>query len=210
MQGLYALFLRLSLYYNQGMLEQERDLSEEVALINAAKTDPEAFGLLYERYVERIYNYIYFRVGGTGDAEDLTAKVFFKALRNIGGYRHMGLPFSAWLYRIAHNLVANYHRDRFKIQEISIENLIVEDTNRSSAPEHMMETKQENDFLMSLVNDLSSQKRELIILKYVQKLSNEEIGQIFGKTEGAIKSLYHRTLVELKERAKQNKDARIF
>lgn len=210
MQGLYALFLRLSLYYNQGMLEQERDLSEEVALINAAKTDPEAFGLLYERYVERIFNYIYFRVGGTGDAEDLTAKVFFKALRNIGGYRHMGLPFSAWLYRIAHNLVANYHRDRFKIQEISIENLIVEDTNRSSAPEHMMETKQENDFLMSLVNDLSSQKRELIILKYVQKLSNEEIGQIFGKTEGAIKSLYHRTLVELKERAKQNKDARIL
>ncbi len=210
MQGLYALFLRLSLYYNQGMLEQERDLSEEVALINAAKTDPEAFGLLYERYVERIYNYIYFRVGGAGDAEDLTAKVFFKALRNIGGYRHMGLPFSAWLYRIAHNLVANYHRDRFKIQEISIENLIVEDTNRSSAPEHMMETKQENDFLMSLVNDLSSQKRELIILKYVQKLSNEEIGQIFGKTEGAIKSLYHRTLVELKERAKQNKDARIL
>lgn len=210
MQGLYALFLRLSLYYNQGMLEQDRDLSEEVALINAAKTDPEAFGLLYERYVERIYNYIYFRVGGAGDAEDLTAKVFFKALRNIGGYRHMGLPFSAWLYRIAHNLVANYHRDRFKIQEISIENLIVEDTNRSSAPEHMMETKQENDFLMSLVNDLSSQKRELIILKYVQKLSNEEIGQIFGKTEGAIKSLYHRTLVELKERAKQNKDARIL
>ncbi len=210
MQGLYALFLRLSLYYNQGMLEQERDLSEEVALINAAKTDPEAFGLLYERYVERIYNYIYFRVGGAGDAEDLTAKVFFKALRNIGGYRHMGLPFSAWLYRIAHNLVANYHRDRFKIQEISIENLIVEDTNRSSAPEHMMETKQENDFLMSLVKDLSSQKRELIILKYVQKLSNEEIGQIFGKTEGAIKSLYHRTLVELKERAKQNKDARIL
>ena len=210
MQGLYALFLRLSLYYNQGMLEQERDLSEEVALINAAKTDPEAFGLLYERYVERIYNYIYFRVGGAGDAEDLTAKVFFKALRNIGGYRHMGLPFSAWLYRIAHNLVANYHRDRFKIQEMSIENLIVEDTNRSSAPEHMMETKQENDFLMSLVNDLSSQKRELIILKYVQKLSNEEIGQIFGKTEGAIKSLYHRTLVELKERAKQNKDARIL
>ena len=210
MQGLYALFLRLSLYYNQGMLEQERDLSEEVALINAAKTDPEAFGLLYERYVERIYNYIYFRVGGAGDAEDLTAKVFFKALRNIGGYRHMGLPFSAWLYRIAHNLVANYHRDRFKIQEIAIENLIVEDTNRSSAPEHMLETKQENDFLMSLVNDLSSQKRELIILKYVQKLSNEEIGQIFGKTEGAIKSLYHRTLVELKERAKQNKDARIL
>src|SRR5690606_5264623 len=192
------------------MQDEKSAINDEVALINAARTDPEAFGQLYERYVERIYNYIYFRVGGAGDAEDLTARVFFKALRGIGGYRHMGLPFSAWLYRIAHNLVANYHRDRSRMQEISIENLVVEDTNNSSAPEHLMETRQENDFLLALINDLSPQKKELIILKYVQKLSNEEIGQIFGKTEGAIKSLYHRTLVELKERAKQNNDARIF
>lgn len=192
------------------MQDEKSAINDEVALINAARTDPEVFGQLYERYVERIYNYIYFRVGGAGDAEDLTARVFFKALRSIGGYRHMGLPFSAWLYRIAHNLVANYHRDRSRMQEISIENLVVEDTSKSSAPEHLMETRQENDFLLALINDLSPQKKELIILKYVQKLSNEEIGQIFGKTEGAIKSLYHRTLVELKERAKQNNDARIF
>lgn len=192
------------------MQDEKSAINDEVALINAARTDPEVFGQLYERYVERIYNYIYFRVGGAGDAEDLTARVFFKALRGIGGYRHMGLPFSAWLYRIAHNLVANYHRDRSRMQEISIENLVVEDTSKSSAPEHLMETRQEKDFLLALINDLSPQKKELIILKYVQKLSNEEIGQIFGKTEGAIKSLYHRTLVELKERAKQNSDARIF
>jgi RNA polymerase sigma-70 factor (ECF subfamily) len=192
------------------MPEGQKDLSEEVTLINTAKTDPEAFGLLYERYVERIYNYIYFRVGSVGDAEDLTAKVFFKALRNIGGYRHMGLPFSAWLYRIAHNLVANYHRDRSKMQEISIENLVVVDKSKTSAPEHLMEEQQQTAFLLNLVNDLSPQKRELIILKYVQKLSNEEIGQILGKTEGAIKSLYHRTLVELKERAKKYSDVRIL
>jgi len=190
------------------MLEENSDLSEEVILINAAKTDPQAFGLLYERYVDRIYNYIYFRVGSVTDAEDLTAKVFFKALRNIGSYRHMGLPFSAWLYRIAHNLVANYHRDRSKTQEISIENLVVEDTSRISAPEHLLEIQQENTYLMGLINDLLPQKRELIILKYVHKLSNEEIGQIFGKTEGAIKSLYHRTLVELKERARRSSDNR--
>lgn len=190
------------------MLEENSDLSEEVILINAAKTDPQAFGLLYERYVDRIYNYIYFRVGSVTDAEDLTAKVFFKALRNIGSYRHMGLPFSAWLYRIAHNLVANYHRDRSRTQEISIENLVVEDTSRISAPEHLLEIQQENTYLMGLINDLSPQKRELIILKYVHKLSNEEIGQILGKTEGAIKSLYHRTLVELKERARRSSDNR--
>ncbi len=192
------------------MPEEKKDLTDEINLINAAKTDPEAFGLLYERYVERIYNYIYFRVGSVGDAEDLTAKVFFKALRNISGYRHMGLPFSAWLYRIAHNLVANYHRDRSKIQEISIENLVLEDKSKTSAPEHLLEEQQATAFLLNLVNDLSPQKRELIILKYVQKLSNEEIGQILGKTEGAIKSLYHRTLVELKERAKKYSDVRIL
>ena len=190
------------------MQEDKIELTEEVVLINAAKTDPEAFGLLYERYVDRIYNYIYFRVGCAGDAEDLTARVFFKALRSIGSYRHMGLPFSAWLYRIAHNQVANFHRDRSKMQEISIENLVVEDSSRYSSLEHLIETKQETAFLLGLVNDLSPQKRELIILKYVQKLSNEEIGQIFGKTEGAIKSLYHRTLVELKEHAKQHQDIR--
>ncbi len=195
---------RLSLYYNQKMPEEKNDLSEEVALINAAKTNPDAFGLLYERYVGRIYNYIYFRVGSKGDAEDLTAKVFFKALKSIGGYRHMGLPFSAWLYRIAHNLVANYHRDRSKIQMISIENLVIQDTGSHAEPEGMIEAKQEKDYLLELISDLSPQKRELIVLKFVHKLSNEEIGKIFGKTEGAIKSLYHRTLVELKERAKQN------
>ena len=198
------------MHYNHGMPVDKPDLTEEVALINAAKTDPDAFGVLYERYVDRIYNYIYFRVASSSDAEDLTAKVFFKALRSIGGYRHMGLPFSAWLYRIAHNLIANYHRDRSRKQEIPIENLVVEDTSRHAAPEALIEAKQENLYLLKLINDLSPQKRELIILKFVQKLSNEEIGVVFGKTEGAIKSLYHRTLVELKARAAQNNDTRIF
>ena len=96
---------------------------DEIKLINSAKNDPAAFGQLYEKYVERIYNYIYYRTGNNRDAEDLTARVFFKALKNIGTYRHLGLPFSAWLYRIAHNLVANYHRDRARLKEISIESL---------------------------------------------------------------------------------------
>jgi len=112
---------------------------DEVSLINLARTDPEAFGVLYERYVERIYNYVYFRVGNPNDAEDLTSKVFFKALKSIGGYKHMGLPFSAWLYRIAHNLVANYHRDRLRAKEISIENLTIPDTGR-----HPLRNKQSN------------------------------------------------------------------
>ena len=182
---------------------------DEVTLINLARTDPDAFGVLYERYVERIYNYVFFRVGTSTDAEDLTSKVFFRALKSIGGYKHMGLPFSAWIYRIAHNLVANYHRDRMRGREISIENLSLPDTGRQAAPEQKMAQIQEHEFLLRVINDLSPQKRELVLLKFVQNLSNEEISYIFGKTEGAIKSLYHRTLLEMRDRVKELENPRI-
>lgn len=196
---------RAGLVYNQDMAaEQKQEITEEIALINEARTNPDAFGMLYERYVGKIYNYVYFRVGNNDDAEDLTAKVFFKALKNIAGYRHMGLPFSAWLYRIAHNLVANHHRDAVRMAQMPIEDLVIPDQSRTAAPEASMSKKQDSDYLMSLINRLSPQKKELIILKFVEKLSNDEIGVIFGKTEGAIKSLYHRTLTELKEMAKED------
>ena len=182
---------------------------DEVTLINLARTDPEAFGALYERYVERIYNYVFFRVGNSIDAEDLTSKVFFRALKSIGGYKHMGLPFSAWIYRIAHNLIANYHRDRTRGREISIEDLSLPDTGKLAAPEQKMAQLQDHEFLLRVINDLSPQKMELILLKFVQNLSNQEISYIFGKTEGAIKSLYHRTLLELRDRVKELENPRI-
>lgn len=180
-------------------MQEELETLDEVELINRAKTDSEAFGVLYDRYVVRIYNYIYYRVSNVGDAEDLTAKVFFKALDNIGKYRHMGLPFSAWLYRIAHNQVANFHRDRSKVKEISIDDLVLSDSANNPIPERALQANEEQKALLRLVNDLSPQKRELIVLKFAHKLSNAEIGEILGKSEGAIKSLYHRTLLELRD-----------
>ncbi|OQY46387.1 MAG: hypothetical protein B6242_07965 [Anaerolineaceae bacterium 4572_78] len=93
----------------------------EPQLIEHAKTDPESFGILYERYIDKIYAYIYYRTGNTQDAEDLTAKVFHKALSSIHHYEDRGHPFSAWLYRIAHNLVANWHRDESKHSKVPLE-----------------------------------------------------------------------------------------
>ena len=84
------------------MSKNENDFKEESILIERAKTDREAFGQLYERYVDRIYNYVYYRTGNAADAEDLTARIFERALNHIGNYRDQGVPFSAWLYRIAH------------------------------------------------------------------------------------------------------------
>ncbi|MEI8131921.1 MAG: sigma factor, partial [Leptolinea sp.] len=87
------------------------DISEDKALELAVQGDSEAFSFLYELYVNKIFSYIYYRTGSTHDAEDLTARVFQRAMAHIQRYTQKGVPFSAWLYRIAHNLVANWHRD---------------------------------------------------------------------------------------------------
>ncbi len=97
--------------------------SEDSDLVLRARTDPEAFGLLYERYVDRIYAYVYHRVGNGQDAEDLTARTFHRALDNLHRYEDRGLPFAAWLFRIAHNLVANWHRDRSRRRFLSLDRI---------------------------------------------------------------------------------------
>lgn len=184
------------------------DPQDEKTLIDKAKRDSAAFGILYERYVERIYNYIYYRTGSAGDAEDLTGKVFFKAMGHIKNYKHMGLPFSAWLYRIAHNLVANYHRDRSRKQEISIDDMPGQTLIQTSPqPESKLVHSQEVENLLTTIRDLAPNRQELLILKFVDQLSNAEIGQIMRKSEGAIKSLYHRTLLELREKMDQESES---
>ncbi len=99
------------------------EFNEEEVLARASQGDRDSFGQLYERYVERIYNYVYYRTGNPHDAEDLTARVFQRAMNHIKNYTDRGVPFSAWLYRIAHNLVANWHRDRSRKQEIPLDDL---------------------------------------------------------------------------------------
>jgi RNA polymerase sigma-70 factor (ECF subfamily) len=173
------------------------DYSEEAVLASAVQGDPEAFGLLYERYVSRIYNYIYYRTGNIYDAEDLTERVFFRALRHIGRYNHRGLPFSAWLYRIAHNLVANWHRDNSRRKEIPLEEGLLA-SQHSSHPERELLRIEEQDHLLRVIRRLPPDRQLLLILKFVDHLSNAEIGQIMGRSEGAVKSLYHRTLLSLR------------
>ncbi len=135
------------------------------------------------------------------DAEDLTARVFLKALNNLNRYHFVGLPFSAWLYRIAHNLIANHHRDQSRRREIPIEDMaVVNIPARLPAIDASMGRAQEAEALWKIINDLSPQKRELILLKFIEKLSNSEIAAVLNKSESAIKSLYHRTLLEMRER----------
>ena len=175
---------------------------EDNVLARAAQGDGEAFGALYERYVERIYNYIYYRTGDVYEAEDLTERVFLRALRHITNYHDRGVPFSAWLYRIAHNLVANWHRDNSRRKEIPLDDGILSPLHglhHSEHPEHQLMISEERDGLIHVIRKLPADRQQLLILKFVEHLSNAEIGQIMGRTEGAVKSLYHRTLLSIRE-----------
>ncbi len=178
------------------------DQSDESTLTLAAQGDHNAFGELYEQYVGRIYSYIYYRTGNPFDAEDLTARVFYRAMRHIRNYRDRGLPFSAWLYRIAHNLVANWHRDNSRKKEIPLEDGMLS-WQKGEHPEHELLRLEERERLLRVIRCLPADRQQLLILKFVEHLSNAEIGQIMGRTEGAVKSLYHRTLSSLREELNQ-------
>ncbi len=174
------------------------DNSDDAVLARAVQGDSEAFGILYERYVGRIYSYVYYRTGNHHDAEDLTARVFFRAIRSIGSYQDRGLPISAWLYRIAHNLVANWHRDKSRRPEILLDEGLAQ-YHSQEHPEVTLLQNEERDALVKLISKLPPDRQQLLVLKFVDHLSNSDIGQIMGRTEGAVKSLYHRTLLSLRD-----------
>jgi RNA polymerase sigma-70 factor (ECF subfamily) len=171
---------------------------EQATLILASQGDLDAFGVLYGKYVERIFNYVYYRTGNTHDAEDLTARVFYRALHHIHTYTDRGVPFSAWLYRIAHNLVANWHRDRSRHQEIPLSEAPTL-YYKGEPPEMALMQSQDRTAILKLVQRLPSERQQLIVLKFVEHLSNAEIGDTMGRSEGAVKSLYHRTLLALRD-----------
>lgn len=174
------------------------ELNDDEAIIRASRGDGEAFSVLYQRYVRRIYNYIYYRTGNQHDAEDLTERVFFRALNHIRNYNNRGLPFSAWLYRIAHNLVANWYRDTKRRKEVPLDDHAYT-ISRGDLPESELMKLQEVEGLLKALRRLPVDRQNLLILKFVEHLSNDEIAQILGRTEGAVKSLYHRTLLSLRD-----------
>jgi len=175
------------------------ETENEETWVQRAKDDPAAFGVLYKRYVKKIYSYIYCRTGNRYDAEDLTSRTFHRALANIDRYESRGLPFSAWLYRIAHNLVANWLRDRSRRKVIALDELVLTEQPGGSAPEHQAEVNEEREALLEAIKRLPSDRQQLLILKLMGGMSNVEIGQVLGRSEGAIKSLYFRTLIALRE-----------
>lgn len=176
----------------------QAEVGDEAELIARARTVPAAFGKLYERYVDRIYSYVFHRVGNAQDAEDLTARTFYRALDKLDTYEDRGFPFSAWLFRIAHNLVVNWHRDHGREHVLTLDQVDYHSQD-DDRPEKAVEAQAVQEELWAAINRLPEERRRLLLYKFGDALSNLEIGALMDKSESAIKSLYFRTLTALRQ-----------
>ncbi len=178
------------------------ELRKERELIKEAKKNPEIFGELYEQYYSKIFGYTLKRVANLEITQDITSETFFKALKKLWQFRWQNIPFSAWLYRIANNEIANYFRKN-KYKPVSLEK-IPEPIAISNPSNEILEAEQElkrhQDFLMlqEKISKLPIKYQEVITLRFFEKKKIKEIAEILGKKEGTIKSLLHRGLKKLR------------
>ena len=163
----------------------------------AQRGDRAALEELYLLHFDRIYSYLHMSVGNRHDAEDLTTQTFVRMLESIGRFRWQSAPFSAWLFRIAHNLAMDHFRAgrRVQVEEDVPEPLGAEE---SSAEEQALDSLGDAGML-DLIARLSAEQRQVLTLKFLFGFANAEVAGILGKTEGAVKSLQHRALVSLQK-----------
>jgi RNA polymerase sigma-70 factor, ECF subfamily len=168
------------------------------ALVDRAQQgDRDALEELYLIHFDRIYGYLHVNVGNRHDAEDLTTQTFLKMLESIEKFRWQSAPFSAWLFRIAHNLAMDHFRatKRWQPEEEVPEPVADESTSAEAGAFESIGQKS----MFELIEDLSPEQQQVLTLKFVFSFANAETATILGKTEGAIKSLQHRALVSLQK-----------
>jgi RNA polymerase sigma-70 factor, ECF subfamily len=181
----------------QGDNTRAEDPDEQGLLERASRADPEALGALYDRYVGRIYNYIYHRVGQADLAEDLTAQVFARMLEAIREGRAWRTSFSGWIYRIAHNLVIDHYRRRGRAAFVELEEaspLAAEEAD----PLLKVEARLEREHLRVALGKLTEEQAEVIALRFLDEFSIAEVAAMMNKTEGAIKALQYRAVLALR------------
>jgi RNA polymerase sigma-70 factor (ECF subfamily) len=167
------------------------------ALVRAAKSgDASAFGELYERYRDAIYRYCLSRTGTAHDAEDLTSDVFVKALHSLDRYQERGLPFVAFLYRIARN--AAIDRSRTLKQPLSVDELVTEPASRQNV-EADATLAIDRSILIAALTKLKKDHRDVIVMRFIEGYSALEVAAALGKTEGAVRTLQHRALERLRK-----------
>ena len=175
--------------------EQAFDDNETRLVARAIKGDGDAFGVLYGCYLDAIYRYIFLRVGNASEAEDLAEDVFVRAWEALPNYRLTQHPFKSWLYRIAHNLVVDYHR-KLKPLELTDEEQLAHPATLN-LPERIVEINQEASVLAKAIQKLGEEEQMVIVLRFVEGLSHREVAEIIGKSEAASRVIQHRALALL-------------
>lgn len=177
--------------------EEERDLVER------AKRDPMAFGELYDRHFQMIYRFAYSRVGEQTGAEDVTSEVFMKALRGIGRYQDTGRPFSAWLYQIANNAIADRYRSAKPTVDIGD---VVGAAVAGPSLEDVAAQRDELRQIWTVVETLPGPQRTAMVLKFQEDMKIEDIAAAMGKSSGAVKLLIHRGVSRCRQQLARSPD----
>jgi RNA polymerase sigma-70 factor (ECF subfamily) len=173
-------------------------LQDEESLVRRAQQrDTAAFTQLYEAYFDKIYRYVAMRVRNEMEAEDMTQQVFMKVLQSISSYKNQGVPFSSWVYRIAHNQVIDFMRQQNKKATVDIEGLPIPDM--GDDPQHMVEQQVDIAELKKAVQKLTPSQQEVLSLRFTGELSIAQCADIMGKSEGAIKALQHSAVLALRK-----------
>ena len=176
-----------------------RDSNENVRrLVDRAQAgDREALEELYLLHFDRIYSYLHVSVGNRHDAEDLTTQTFLRMLESIKRFRWQSAPFSAWLFRIAHNLAMDHFRAARRWQPEEEVPEVPGESEPSAEAQALQSIGRQS--LLELIEDLSQEQQQVLTLKFVFNFANADVATILGKTEGAVKSLQHRALVSLQK-----------
>ncbi len=171
------------------------ELQDEARLIEAAKRDRNAFTALYKRYFDQIYSYCFYHTGRREEAEDLASETFQRAIEGLDDFEWRGIPYSAWLYKVASNLMAKQRRRPAWIE-------LPEPVSGPAGddPERLWLKREQGDELHAAVRKLPVDQRQAVLLKFEGRLRNKEIGVIMGRSEGAIKLLLFRAVHGLRRR----------
>jgi RNA polymerase sigma-70 factor (ECF subfamily) len=179
-------------------------VSDEVLLRAAQAGDADAFGRLYERYFDAVYGYLAFHLGTADEAEDVAGQVFVRALEALPRYRWTGVPFRAWLFRIAHNLVVDVRRRRARRPVAPLIDVYADD-HPLADPAAWLAEKGAREALLAAVDGLTAAQRQVIVLKFGAGMSNAEVAVALGRTAGAVKALQHAALRSLQRRLAESR-----